>query len=38
MFVAPYGLVGMIKKISARVLVIIPKPAGSGVAPIASEQ
>jgi hypothetical protein len=38
MFLAPYGLVGLIKKTVARFLVIVPKPAGRSVAPLASEQ
>jgi branched-chain amino acid transport system permease protein len=38
MFLAPYGLVGLIKKTVARFLVIVPKPAGSDVAPLPSEQ
>lgn len=32
MFVAPFGLVGLFKRIAARFVVIVPKPAGSGPA------
>lgn len=38
MFLAPYGLVGLIKKTTVRFLVIIPRPAGHGVAPVVAEQ
>ncbi len=38
MFLAPYGLVGLIKKITVRFLVIIPKPAGRSVVQVAGEQ
>lgn len=38
MFLAPYGLVGLIKKTVARFLVVVPKPAGRRVAPAAPEQ
>lgn len=38
MFVAPYGLVGMIKKTVARFVVVVPKPAGHRVAPASSDQ
>ena len=38
MFLAPYGLVGLIKKSVARFLIIVPKPAGRSVVPLASEQ
>lgn len=37
MFLAPYGLVGLIKKTSVRFLVIVPKPAGRGVVPVVAE-
>ncbi len=32
MFVAPFGLVGLFKRIAARFVVIVPKPAGTGPA------
>ena len=38
MFLAPYGLVGLIKKTVARFLVVVPKPAGRRVAPAPAEQ
>lgn len=30
MFVAPFGIVGLLKRLAAKVLVIIPRPAGTG--------
>lgn len=38
MFLAPYGLVGLIKKTVARFVIVVPKPAGHRVAPPVSEQ
>jgi hypothetical protein len=30
MFVAPFGIVGLLKRWAARVLVVVPAPAGTG--------
>ena len=38
MFLAPYGVVGLIKKTVARFVVVVPKPAGHRVAPAPVEQ
>lgn len=38
MFLAPYGLVGMIKKTVARFVVVVPKPVGRRVAPAVADQ
>lgn len=38
MFLAPYGLVGLIKKSVARIVVVVPKPAGRRVARMATDQ
>jgi branched-chain amino acid transport system permease protein len=39
MFVAPFGIVGLCKRLAARVVRVVPKPAGSGAgqltAPVA---
>jgi len=31
MFVAPYGLVGLIKRLWAKVVLVVPKPAGTSL-------
>lgn len=38
MFLAPYGLVGLIKKSVARFVVVVPKPAGHRVAQTPADQ
>jgi uncharacterized membrane protein (Fun14 family) len=38
MFLAPYGLVGLIKKTVARIVVVVPKPAGHRVAQSPTDQ
>lgn len=38
MFSAPYGLVGLIKKTVARVVVVVPRPAGRPVAQMPTDQ
>lgn len=38
MFLAPYGLVGLIKKTVARFVIVVPKPAGHRVVPTDAEQ
>lgn len=38
MFLAPYGLAGLIKKSVARLVVVVPKPAGHRVVPVPVEQ
>ncbi len=37
MFVAPFGLVGLLRRIGRRFVVIIPKPAGTAAVPPAEE-
>ncbi len=29
MFVAPFGIVGLLKRLAAKVVVIVPSPAGT---------
>jgi len=37
MFVAPFGIVGLWRRLSAKVVRVVPKPAGTGtIEPIAS--
>ena len=37
MFVAPFGLVGLLKKVWSKVVVVVPRPAGTSVAVTASD-